>query len=1018
MNRFKHLIKAAAAIALTYVLCASALLQPVAVYAATLQTQQSAAEAADASGAQDSSAGDVSDDTTDGVSKDADSADAAQDEATPADAADEDQTANEEDAAAPESLDAEDEQAAADTVIGDSEANSWRYQNGQLRSDLQDDNATDLGIESRSMHEMPEGATLQGIDVSGYQKDIDWQKVKDAGIDFAILKIGNINAREPDGWYTDSRFQRNLSECERLGIPYGVYAYSYAKNADDAVKGANHIIALLEGHKPTLPVYLDLEDNSIKDTDHATIATAFCNTISAAGYTPGIYASASWFKNILTDPCFTNSGWGIWTAQYWYGQRYDASLGLGPEYPAKFDCWQYSCLSTVPGIDGYCDINYWYKDGFSSSNGKTYSFTGIKLSKSEGVLKGDTVSVSAEVTGETDGLQYKFYWQKQGAGADAGTSGAIAGPSDESSAEWTVDGSGTYKVSCDVIDSEGSVTKSTTCTVKRYTVDGLEAPSSARAGQGVSLKAKVSGDASGLKYKFVWQKDNWKKWGVVGGSAQDSPEAAWTPTEPGDYTVTLDVSDGSKTSHATASIKVYKKYAIKGISLETEDGGVATVGSNCTIKVESEGDTSGLRYKFVWEKGGWKNWGVARQFDTSDSCEWVPSVSGSVNIHLDVVDADGAKSTFCYPVSISREQFSYDSLTCDSALIQQGSSVSVDANTSGQTDSLTYKFVWSRDDWAEWGVAQKGKSNHLDWTPSKPGEYTISCDVIASDGSVVSKAVSFGVWGYRGIVIKSTDNNWTWWVRADLGSKAAEKAGQFKFKYVYANSDWSKWGVIQDASSESSVRFNPSLYGLTYGDWTLYVDVQYPDGTWHSKSASVKVGYRGYQNPSNFYQVSCASVTVPHMNQSIFGYRTPSRIGTYATRQDCINAMITRAYDYVGTTPYVWDYSCAPGVGVDCAGLVMQCLYATGMNLGRYTPWDHYYTPGHDHYANDMWNDSRFKHLSFSQRQRGDLICYQGHIAIYIGNDQIIEAASPRYGVRVHSVYVGYQIKGVLRPFV
>ena len=75
-------------------------------------------------------------------------------------------------------------------------------------------------------------------------------------------------------------------------------------------------------------------------------------------------------------------------------------------------------------------------------------------------------------------------------------------------------------------------------------------------------------------------------------------------------------------------------------------------------------------------------------------------------------------------------------------------------------------------------------------------------------------------------------------------------------------------------------------------------------------------------------------------------------------------------------------------------------------------------TPGHDHYANDMWNDPKFMHLDFSQRQRGDLICYNGHIAIYLGNDQIIEAASPRYGVRVHSVYVGYPIKGVLRPFV
>ena len=1018
MNRFKHLIKAAAAIALTYILCASALLQPVTVYAATLQTQQPAAEATDASSTQDSSAGDVSDDSVNEVSKDADSADAVQDEATPADAADEDQTANEGDAAAPESLDAGDEQAADGTVIGDSEANSWRYQNGQLRSDLQDDNATDLGIESRSMHEMPEGATLQGIDVSGYQKDIDWQKVKDAGIDFAILKIGNINAREPDGWYTDSRFQRNLSECERLGIPYGVYAYSYAKNADDAVKGANHIIALLEDHKPTLPVYLDLEDNSIKDTDHAMIATAFCNTISAAGYTPGIYASASWFKNILTDPCFTNSGWSIWTAQYWYGQRYDASLGLGPEYPAKFDCWQYSILSTVPGIDGYCDINYWYKDGFSSSNGKTYSFTGVKLSKSEEVLKGDTVSVSAEVAGETDGLQYKFYWQKQGTGADAEISGVIAGPSDKSSAEWTVDEGGTYKVSCDVIDSEGIVTKSTTCNVERFTVDGLEAPSSARAGKGVSLKAKVSGDASGLKYKFVWQKDGWKKWGVVGGSSQDSPEATWTPDEPGDYTVTLDVIDGSKAKHATARIEVYKKYLIKGVSLETEDGDVATVGSNCTIKVESEGDTSGLKYKFVWEKNNWSQWGSLRQFDSSSKCSWTPEVSGDVNIWVDIQDSNGAITTVHYPVSIQKESFTYSSLSCDSSLIELGNTIGVKADASGNTNYLMYRFVWSRNNWAEWGVAQSSRINTLLWTPSKPGDYTVYCDVIASDGSATTKTVSFSVFDYLMPTAISTDGNWSWGIRANLGTLAAEKTGQFNFKFVYANADWSKWGVLKSGSSINDAYFNPSSLGLTSGTWNIYVDVQYPDGSWHTKSTSVWVGYRGYQNPAGYYQVSCCSVNIPHLNSGIFGYRTPSRIGTYATRDDCINAMITRAFDYVGTTPYIWDYSCAPGVGVDCAGLVMQCLYATGMNLGRYTPWDHYYTPGHDHYANDMWNDPKFKHLSFSQRQRGDLICYKGHIAIYIGNDQIIEASSPRNGVRVHSVYVGYEIKGVLRPFV
>lgn len=173
----------------------------------------------------------------------------------------------------------------------------------------------------------------------------------------------------------------------------------------------------------------------------------------------------------------------------------------------------------------------------------------------------------------------------------------------------------------------------------------------------------------------------------------------------------------------------------------------------------------------------------------------------------------------------------------------------------------------------------------------------------------------------------------------------------------------------------------------------------------------------GYQNDSRFYQVSSWNVWVP--GSGAFGYATPSRISIDATREDCVEAMIGRAMEYLGT-PYKWDYSCAPGVGVDCAGLVMQALYATGMDLGYFNPWDHYYTPGHDHYANDMWYSDKFMHVNWNDRQRGDLICWPGHIAIYLGNDQIIEAATPAVGVRIASVYVwsgSKSIRGVLRPF-
>ncbi len=173
----------------------------------------------------------------------------------------------------------------------------------------------------------------------------------------------------------------------------------------------------------------------------------------------------------------------------------------------------------------------------------------------------------------------------------------------------------------------------------------------------------------------------------------------------------------------------------------------------------------------------------------------------------------------------------------------------------------------------------------------------------------------------------------------------------------------------------------------------------------------------GWQNPSQYPQVSSWNVTLPSYSSGKFAYATPSRISVDATREDCINAFVGRAYEYLGTQ-YIWDYACAPGVGVDCAGLVLQCLYACGVDTFPMNPYDHYFTPGHDHYANDLWNNSGFLHLDFSQVQRGDIVCYNGHVAIYIGNGQIIEAASPRLGTRITSATYRNDIRGVLRPFV
>lgn len=153
-------------------------------------------------------------------------------------------------------------------------------------------------------------------------------------------------------------------------------------------------------------------------------------------------------------------------------------------------------------------------------------------------------------------------------------------------------------------------------------------------------------------------------------------------------------------------------------------------------------------------------------------------------------------------------------------------------------------------------------------------------------------------------------------------------------------------------------------------------------------------------------------------------YVSPIRVNENSTRNQHIEAMIKRAYDYLGND-YVIGASGAPGLGVDCSGLVMQALYAAGLDTSPINPVSHA-QPGHEYESRNMWASSKFKHVPYSQRQRGDLIFYQSsngvviHVAIYLGNNQVIEAwpnkvmvAPVRYGSGSRA-----NIKGVARPFV
>ena len=149
--------------------------------------------------------------------------------------------------------------------------NSWRYRDGVP---IYDDNVPELlwsdlcseeAVPYNSYRAEDPAArnTIQhyGIDVSYHQGKIDWQRVKDSGVEFAILRcgIGSEYDGVGENKQDDAYWKYNASECERLGIPYGVYLYSYATNAEMAASEARHTLNLLTGHHPQLPVFLDLE---------------------------------------------------------------------------------------------------------------------------------------------------------------------------------------------------------------------------------------------------------------------------------------------------------------------------------------------------------------------------------------------------------------------------------------------------------------------------------------------------------------------------------------------------------------------------------------------------------------------------------------------------------------------------------------------------------------------------------------------------------------------------------------
>ena len=198
----------------------------------------------------------------------------------------------------------------------------------------------------------------KGVDVSYSNGQIDWNKAKN-NIDFAIIRCGfGMDQKDQD----DVQYKRNVEECIRLNIPFGVYLYSYANTVEKAKSEAEHVLRLLNPYKDKqkLNVWYDIEDKiqaNLSKNELSNIITTFCNKIEAEGYSVGIYASNSWLRNKIASDL--QNRYMIWSAGY--GSN-DGNAHEEAKYNhSNVRMWQYTSNGRIEGI-GRCDVNYFYDE--------------------------------------------------------------------------------------------------------------------------------------------------------------------------------------------------------------------------------------------------------------------------------------------------------------------------------------------------------------------------------------------------------------------------------------------------------------------------------------------------------------------------------------------------------------------------------------------------------------------------------------------------------------------------------
>ena len=200
---------------------------------------------------------------------------------------------------------------------------------------------------------LPSSSTMLGIDVSKWNGSIDWGKVKNSGVSFAIIRCG-YRGSSTGVLVEDPTYKTNIKNAKAAGLKVGIYFYTQAVNEVEAVEEASMAISLAQGQGLSYPIFLDVEytsggrANNLDVNTRTNVVKAFCQTVANSGMSAGVYANKNWLTEKLNASAL--GSYRIWLAQY----------AATPTYSGRYQMWQYTSKGKVAGIatDVDMDISY------------------------------------------------------------------------------------------------------------------------------------------------------------------------------------------------------------------------------------------------------------------------------------------------------------------------------------------------------------------------------------------------------------------------------------------------------------------------------------------------------------------------------------------------------------------------------------------------------------------------------------------------------------------------------------